>query len=799
MSMISRDRVFYKSQKIYLNDSDFARLDNQYIQFIDFFSTEKLTGLAASRKGGRIVVNISAENHYVLYVNGKHAGHGINISTAENCCYDSLDITEYTLPNAQNKLAVLLYYSKRTSTTGNHSPGIIFEVKYYAPGERTGSVLLASAPETQSRIAAEYSIGDIPKVSESGEYTFEYDGTVYDNWESPEYVISQNNRSRISWQNSSVCDTVCKYIPNTLKPFTTLSPRPVKILAQGLFDYGNEYRHSHTKTPAAYMQNAAMISKSFEQLSSASTTRFLNIDDSPKVSFSYSFSDKKDSENIPLVLFGKGMYVIFDLFQEEHGHIFFDIEAPKGTIINISYGNDLDDLRVRSRENNNNYSCSYICNGERSFFAHFIHRIHGRYLQFFVESESVTFHACGILPEAYPFATKDTSTFIFSDALHNKIYSKGITVFNQLALKMAEESFLNFTGKDLMNLKNFLLCNYYFTGDCVFAENIIMKLSEDIKNYFSTAFETAEIICQSSSIYDKFLYWVQFFADHLLYSGNTELALTQLPLAVSIVNFFLEKCKDGLTVKIYTGKQCDEDSTSYLDAELTALVIIATEKLAQTFAFIADNQGISSRDRNTYIYNANQYMNCCETLRSGFHKAFYDEEKELYASKVIDNIKQQHTEHINSLAIYCGATSKYATLQNKIAELLTCEKYMNPDLLHYEALLLCDDKYINYVMDNIENYCGNLLFSKPSYEFLKAKLQSEDVDNNYDEQSFLIPLLVYFKYILGLRPTRPGFAEYQCQPRQYKTHIAEGTINTPSGQFLITTSKDHYNCKKASL
>ena len=792
MSIVARDRVFHKSHKIYLNDTGFANLDNQYIQFIDFFSTEKLTGLAASRKGGRIIINISAESRYVLYINGKHAGHGINVSTDENCYYDSLDITDFILPNSQNKLAVLLYYSKENSITHIHSPGIIFEVKYYAPNERTGSVLLASAPETQSRIAAEYSIGDISKVSESGEYTFEYDSTVYDNWETPEYVISQNNRSRISWQNSSIYDTVCKYLPNSIKQSITMSPQPAKILAQGLFDYGNEYRQSHKKTPAAYMQNAAMISKSFDQLCSTTTTRFLNTEDSSKVSFSYSFSDKGETQNTPLVLFGKGLYVIFDLLQEECGHLFFDIEAPGGTVINISYGNDLDDLRIRSCVNNKNYSCSYICNGERSFFAHFAHKIHGRYLQFFVESEYITFHACGILPESYPFSTKETATFNFSDALHNKIYSKGITVFNQLALKMAEENFLNYTGKQLINLKNFLLCNYYFTSDFIFAENIITRISDDIKNHFSVSDGKAEFICQNSSKYDKLLYWVQFFADHLLYSGNTDFAISQLPVAVSIVNFFLEKCKDDFAIKLYSEMHCnEEESAVYLDAELTALVIIATEKLAQTFAFISANQGISSRDQNTYIYNANQYMNYCEILRSGFHKVFYDEEKELYASKIIDNIKQDHNKHINSLSIYCGATSNYSALQNKIAEFLSCEKFLTPDLYLYEALLLCDNKYINYIMENIENYCGNSLFSVPSYEFLKTKSTASD-------HSFLTPLLVYFKYILGLRPTRPGFAEYQCQPRQYKTHIAEGTINTPAGQFSITTSKDHYNCKKVT-
>jgi len=55
------------------------------------------------------------------------------------------------------------------------------------------------------------------------------------------------------------------------------------------------------------------------------------------------------------------------------------------------------------------------------------------------------------------------------------------------------------------------------------------------------------------------------------------------------------------------------------------------------------------------------------------------------------------------------------------------------------------------------------------------------------------PIIVYFKYILGLRPIRPGFAEYSCIPRQYGCHKAEGTVVTPAGQFKISASQEKYD------
>jgi hypothetical protein len=314
-------------------------------------------------------------------------------------------------------------------------------------------------------------------------------------------------------------------------------------------------------------------------------------------------------------------------------------------------------------------------------------------------------------------------------------------------------------------------------------------------------------------------------SEFTLYSADFDFSASMLPVAEEVVKAFLQNSFSEKVLNLWRGdkylnfhewtasldgnlslKLCDanpEDKDYCFDANLTALFITATERLAQTCAFISTADNIRDRSRSEYMTKANYYMNVSEKMKQHFNSFFYNAEKGLYASYLSGNGQFDYSEFTNAMAIYCGAASLLPSGYENIGKALVenhntlTQISLSHTMFKYEALLRIDNSYIDYIMKDIEYKWGNMLFSGAT-SFRETDEDSSSFDNTGSlcHGWSATPLIIYYKYILGLRPIRPGFSEYHCQPRQYKNHIASGCINTVSGQFSITASSQQYSCKK---
>ena len=169
-----------------------------------------------------------------------------------------------------------------------------------------------------------------------------------------------------------------------------------------------------------------------------------------------------------------GIYIVLDLHREESGVFEIDITAPEGTVINIGYGEHLDDLRVRSYVGTRNFSGKLTASGKRDQFTHYIKRFGCRYIQLYVEAKEFTLYYAGLRPTNYPIEYK--GVFACSDSLHNKIYEISLRTLLLCMHEHYEDCPWREQALYAMDSRNQMLCGYYAFGEYDFARESIRLL-----------------------------------------------------------------------------------------------------------------------------------------------------------------------------------------------------------------------------------------------------------------------------------------------------------------------------------
>src|SRR5690606_18246694 len=102
--------------------------------------------------------------------------------------------------------------------------------------------------------------------------------------------------------------------------------------------------------------------------------------ESPRIQLSDS-----DTTGIPLKAQAwdgmSGAYVVLDVGREEAGLLDLELEAPAGTIIDVGFGEHLEDLRVRTSVGGRNFANRYVASEGYQEFLHPYLRLAGRYIQ----------------------------------------------------------------------------------------------------------------------------------------------------------------------------------------------------------------------------------------------------------------------------------------------------------------------------------------------------------------------------------------------------------------------------------
>lgn len=126
--------------------------------------------------GGRVVLNLSCDSDYALYINGRFVSGNQYGDFPHYKIYDTLDVSEF-LTKGENRIAIVVWYFGVGSQKYYPSePGLIFT---FLQG---GKAVLKSDEKILARRSRAYVCGRMKNVSSQLGFSFLYDLSREDDW-----------------------------------------------------------------------------------------------------------------------------------------------------------------------------------------------------------------------------------------------------------------------------------------------------------------------------------------------------------------------------------------------------------------------------------------------------------------------------------------------------------------------------------------------------------------------------------------------------------------------------------------
>jgi len=696
--------------------------DRQINDYADFIRT-------FSARAGQGILRISADSEYCVKLNGAFVGCG---QYGDYRAYKVYDEYAVVLLEGENTLEIGAYYmGEDFSTYRVGGPGVLFELSQ-------GEMIVASDEKTLARRNAAYKCGPIEKITVQLAFSFAYDACA----EAGE------------WENALVVDGAEKLYPRPIKKLDILSEAPGEVLAAGCWQDALP-----EGTPAQRMQKAWM--------------QYMQ----PK---RVQLPDEKG-----YTVQGEGdVYVIIDLFREETGLFTMDIEVDEPCEILIGWGEHLDDMRLRTSISGRNFGARYMAQAGRQTFTHHFRRLGLRYVQLFARAKKLTVHYAGLLPTPYPLGDMELAT---SDRLHDEI----ARVSARTLLLCMHEHYEDCPWREqalyTMDSRNQILCGYYAFGEYAMPKASLrvmgLSLREDNKLELCAP---AVVPITIPSFVAMYLVEIQ---EYLLFSGDMDFGREMLDVCRRIADGFLTDLdENGLMARYedpkywnfyewreylegYVRMECDKGWRE--DAPLCAFVSMGLKAFGDTLAMLGED--------------GSRYARAAEELAQRAHKAFWNEREGAYASFRGQAGLFHYAELTQALMLLCGAVPEEN--QAQVRARLSEGRDLVPATTSYTLFkfdaLMQDPAYACRVLDEVTRDWGKMLCAGAT-----AFWETMDGARDFNDAGSLchgwsaVPLYLYFRYALGLYPTKPGFEEYTVEPVDCGLIAPRGTVTTRDGRRI---------------
>jgi hypothetical protein len=756
--------------------------ENQYVQFQQDFLLGEVPAASELR--------IGADSIFALWLNGQfvESQQSREFPTAKT--FFRIDVAPF-LKSGANRLCCLIYYQGRETTSYSKGvPGLIFQLKV------NGRAVAESGSETFWRRDRSYRQGSMPLITGNISHMFEYDARQSDDW------LCESFRRGTDW--APIHDLPLHgagILRERAVEKLALSRRiGATMLAQGVF----------RRDPALGANVAEIMQADF--LSAWTPAQFIKTEnelESFRGSF-YSLDIRLPQENgiafrdLPPGL--DGYYILLDLGGEEAGLLELDLDAPAGTHIDISYGEHLNDLRVRASVQGRHFASRYICREGRQQFTHYFTRWAGRYIQLHISGgpANIVFYYAGLRKVSYPLTPN--GNFASSDRLFNKIYEVSSHTLDLCMHEFFEDCPWREQTLYVNDSRNQALSSYYRFGDCRYA-------AASWRHYETTL--TEEGFLQNSPPGGKIgpvipsfsLMWVPALADHLKFSGDTAFASAMLPVVNRMLEIQIETMSGGLLpcprgekywhfyewTPHLSGLKSLQRHREVLtgvryDAMLNAIFCMALEAGA----------GLNTSCQQPDV--AGKYRDIASGLRGAFHDRFWMSEAAAYANSIGQDVQPTFSGLTQAMAI-CAHLCPDGMQASLISRLASNDRALSPvslsqTLYKYEAILSLRDAHSKGVFEEIAKIWGEMLFRGATtfWETSNGPTELMGVGSLCHGWS-AIPIYFFQAWLLGIKPLEPGFASFSVEPLPGAVHSVSGTVPTPHGPIhlswnLLGTSVD---------
>ena len=417
---------------------------------------------------------------------------------------------------------------------------------------------------------------------------------------------------------------------------------------------------------------------------------------------------------------GKSTYV-YDLGAESVGYLSIEFFAKSGTVLNIAYGEHLENGHVKRKIHSRDFSVELIANGEKTEYVNPFRRIGGRYLEVTADGEFEVY-SIGLLPTEYPFVRKQ---FTPSTAHRNIIYQTAVRTLELCFHEHYEDCPWREQGLYGMDSRNQMLFGYYAFNnpECPRASLELFSLHCDENGLLPicspTSHPQAGIPCFS-------LFYIVAMKEYIEYTGDTSLAEKYYATLDKMIGYFTGRVQDGLFALDNSGKYWNFYEWSDNMWGAPEIQVPTDCMINCILSYALDNMAYICKRLQKHE-TAEQYLSIRDTLNANIKKTFYNEQTGTFQMFV----GNYETEAVNAMAIVCGAAN--GEVAEKLAEIIAEGKMENKCTLSvkafkYDALLKVNkEKYAKVVLDDIEGVY-TIMLNAGATSFWETELGAADFD-----------------------------------------------------------------------
>ncbi len=328
------------------------------------------------------------------------------------------------------------------------------------------------------------------------------------------------------------------------------------------------------------------------------------------------------------------------------------------------------------------------------------------------------------------------------------------------------------------------LMNYYMFFD-----------TETTKRTMYTLRGGDPVMVHLNNILDYSFYWFMGIFDYYQYTGDVDFLKQIYPKMESLMDFVLDRRNQRGLVE---GLEGDWVYIDWFDNNVDMTGEVSFEQIVfckslETMALCSNILGIESE--------AEKYTALATDVKSKLAD-FWDDEKQAFIFNRKDGVNSnQVTKHANMFAIFYDYVTDEQKEEIKNSVILNPEipAISTPYMRFYELEAMCSLDEQEYVLSQIKDYWGGMLELGATtfwekYNPEQTGLEHYEMYGRPFGKSLChawgaSPVYLLGKYFVGVKPTKPGYVEFEVRPVLGGLEWFESSVPTPNGDIKVYADK----------
>lgn len=380
--------------------------------------------------------------------------------------------------------------------------------------------------------------------------------------------------------------------------------------------------------------------------------------------------------------------------------------------------------------------------------------------------------------EYAPFDTERSGSFRCSDEELNHIWDVAVYTMDLTT----REFFMDGIKRDRWTwsgdaIQSYLM-NYYLRFDTECVKRTIRQLrGKD------------PVTAHVNTIMDYTFYWFKSIYDYYLYTADIAFVREMWPRMVTLMDYVEGRLnEDGMA----EGQADDWIFVDWVDFPMHKRGTLCFEQILLMKAM--ETMAVCSKLLNIKT----DYRVKSESLRNKIKQTFWSYEQKAYYHAIENGkINKQITKFANMFAILYGLA--YEEERHEIMQSVMLNPVIDPIttpyMRFYELETLCIDGLQEQVLQEMKAYWGGMLHEGATSFWEKYNPEEKGAQHlamygrPYGKSLChawgASPIYLIGKYFLGVRPTKPGYEEYEVHPALGGLEWMEGDVPTPFGKIHV--------------